>query len=57
LHETFYELRRVGHEEYSVLSVIENVANHDHEHAAQIRAIVGDKTAGGLTSKPEELIN
>jgi uncharacterized damage-inducible protein DinB len=38
--ETFYELKRVGHEEYSVLSVLENVANHDHEHAEQIRTIV-----------------
>lgn len=38
--ETFYELKRVGHEEYSVISVLENVANHDHEHAEQISAIV-----------------
>lgn len=38
--DTFYELKRVGHEEYSVISVLENVANHDHEHAEQIRAIV-----------------
>jgi hypothetical protein len=28
-----------GHgQDYSVLSVLENVANHDCEHAAQIRA-------------------
>ncbi len=39
-HETFYELRRVGHEEYSVLSVLENVASHDREHADQITSIV-----------------
>ena len=39
--ETFYQLRRVGHEEYSVLSVLENVALHDREHAAQVEAIVG----------------
>jgi len=39
-YETFYELRKVGHEEYSVLSVLENVANHDREHAEQIRAIL-----------------
>jgi uncharacterized damage-inducible protein DinB len=38
--EKFYELRKVGHEEYSVLSVLENVANHDREHAEQIRAIL-----------------
>jgi len=39
-YETFYELRKVGHEEYSVLSVLENVANHDREHAEQIRTIL-----------------
>ena len=38
--EKFYELRKVGHEEYSVLSVLENVANHDREHAEQIRNIL-----------------
>jgi DinB superfamily len=39
-YEKFYELRKVGHEEYSVLSVLENVANHDREHAEQIRGIL-----------------
>ncbi len=39
-YETFYELRRVGHEEYSVLSVLENVASHDREHVDQIKSIV-----------------
>ena len=39
--ETFYQLRRVGHEEYSVLSVLENVALHDREHSAQVDSIVG----------------
>jgi len=38
--ETFYEVRKVGHEEYSVLSVLENVANHDREHAEQVRSIL-----------------
>jgi len=56
-YETFYELKKVGHEEYSVLSVLENVASHDREHAAQIQAIIEDKTAGVLTPKPEDLIN
>jgi hypothetical protein len=37
----FYELKRFGHEEYSVLSVLENAAAHDHEHAAQVRATAG----------------
>jgi uncharacterized damage-inducible protein DinB len=44
---TFYELKRVGHEECSVLSILENVASHDREHAGQIRAITEDKTASG----------
>jgi uncharacterized damage-inducible protein DinB len=45
-YETFYELRKVGHEEYSVLSVLENVANHDGEHAEQIKAILASGRAG-----------
>ena len=39
-YETFYELKKVGHEEYSVISVLENVANHDREHSAQIQQIL-----------------
>ena len=31
--EDFYRLQAVGHEEYSVLSILENVASHDREHA------------------------
>ncbi|MCH8160944.1 MAG: DinB family protein [Chloroflexi bacterium] len=38
--ETFYTLRVVGHEEYSILSLLENVALHDREHAPQIQDIV-----------------
>jgi len=38
--ETFYRLERLGREEYSVLSALENVAHHDHEHAEQINAIL-----------------
>jgi uncharacterized damage-inducible protein DinB len=32
----FYRLQIIGHEEYSVLSILENVANHEREHAEQI---------------------
>jgi len=39
--EAFYRLREVGHEEYSILSVLENTAMHDHEHADQVRGIAG----------------
>ena len=37
----FYRLQTMGHEEYSVLSILENVASHDHEHAEQIRKTLG----------------
>ena len=33
---TFYEMRSLGHEQYSVISVLENIASHDHEHLEQI---------------------
>jgi uncharacterized damage-inducible protein DinB len=33
---TFYDLRALGKEQYSVVSVLENVAAHDHEHLEQI---------------------
>lgn len=38
--ETFYRLQQVGHEEYSVLSLLENTAMHDDEHAAQVREVL-----------------
>ena len=38
--ETFYRLGAVGHEEYSVLSLLENVALHDREHGPQVREIL-----------------
>ena len=37
---SFYRLGAIGREEYSVLSVLENAAHHDREHAQQIRSIV-----------------
>ena len=36
----FYTIGKIGHEEYSVLSVLENEANHEREHAAQIKSIL-----------------
>jgi hypothetical protein len=38
--ETFYTLGRLGREEYSVLSALENVAHHDREHREQISVIL-----------------
>ena len=40
--EDFYRLQTIGHEEYSVLSILENVASHDREHAEQIRKTIGE---------------
>lgn len=37
---SFYQLQTLGREEYSVLSVLENVAHHDREHGQQVRSIV-----------------
>lgn len=33
---TFYDLRALGKEQYSVVSVLENLTAHDHEHREQI---------------------
>lgn len=38
--DNFYEVQALGHEEYSILSVLENVANHDREHAEQIKKTI-----------------
>ncbi len=38
--ETFYTIKQMGHEEYSVISLLENVASHDREHARQIAEIL-----------------
>ena len=38
--DDFYRLEKLGHEEYSVISLLENTAAHDREHAGQIRSIL-----------------
>lgn len=40
--DSFYRLERLGREEYSILSALENVAHHDHEHIGQISATVAN---------------
>jgi hypothetical protein len=40
----FYRLAAVGREEYSVISVLENAAQHDHEHLDQVRRIRAEVT-------------
>ena len=35
--ETFYRLGKMGFEEYSIVSMLENESNHEREHAAQIK--------------------
>jgi uncharacterized damage-inducible protein DinB len=37
---TYYRLDTIGREEYSVVSVLENVVHHDREHASQLQTIV-----------------
>jgi phosphinothricin acetyltransferase len=38
--ETLYRLVRFGHEEYSPLSVLENIAAHDRDHRGQIADVM-----------------
>ena len=40
--EMFYKLIKMGYEEYSCYSMLENEANHEREHAAQIRKTLAD---------------
>jgi uncharacterized damage-inducible protein DinB len=39
--DAFYEVRSLGKDQYSVMSVLENVADHDHEHLGQIAKTIG----------------
>jgi phosphinothricin acetyltransferase len=43
--ETLYRMTKVGHEEYSPLSLLENIASHEYEHAGQIRELVDAERA------------
>lgn len=38
---SFYAMKRIGYQQYNVMSILENSANHDKEHAAQIAGILG----------------
>ncbi|HLB23583.1 MAG TPA: DinB family protein [Dehalococcoidia bacterium] len=38
--ETLYRLAPLGSNEYSALSVLENDADHDHEHLAQVSRLI-----------------
>jgi uncharacterized damage-inducible protein DinB len=40
--QDFYRLQTIGHEEYSVLSILENVISHDREHVEQIRKTLAE---------------
>ncbi len=61
--ETLYRLVRFGHEEYSPLSVLQNIASHDRDHQAQIAELLrsttpaapatpGVRTADGVAVRP-----
>ena len=39
--EHFYLLRKIGPQDYSVLSILENCADHDREHARQVAELAG----------------
>jgi phosphinothricin acetyltransferase len=54
--DTLYRLVRFGHDEYSPLSVLENVAAHDHEHIGQIAELLRHaRPAIAPSSAPEGL--
>ncbi len=38
--ETFYHMGGPTHQQYSILSVLENVTLHDHEHGAQVERAI-----------------
>ncbi len=40
--EHFYLQRKIGPQDYSVLSILENSADHDREHAGQIANLAAD---------------
>ncbi len=42
--ETLYRLQPLGSNEYSALSVLENDADHDHEHLAQVTRLIAGPT-------------
>ncbi len=44
---TFYDMRSMGTNQYSVMSVLENVADHDHEHLVQITKTLASGGASG----------
>jgi phosphinothricin acetyltransferase len=50
--QTLYALKRLGHEEYSPLSVLENIALHDREHVEQIASLLRHARAAARASMP-----
>lgn len=38
--DAFYTIGRIGHEEYSIMSILENARAHDHEHGDQLQEIL-----------------
>jgi phosphinothricin acetyltransferase len=51
--ETLYRLVRFGHEEYSPLSVLENVAAHDRDHRGQIAEVMLRAVAATVVRPPD----
>ena len=38
--DDFYNIGRIGHEEYSIMSILENARSHDHEHGGQLAEVL-----------------
>src|SRR5437763_16254964 len=51
--ETLYRLVRIGHEEYSPLSVLENIALHDREHREQIVDLLSSRSHAQREAKAD----
>src|SRR5439155_4360841 len=51
--DTLYRLVRIGHEEYSPLSVLENIAQHDREHREQIADLLSSHGHAQRAAKVE----
>lgn len=49
---TLYEIKPVGREEYSPLSMLENIALHDREHAEQIESLLAGAGDGTPRAAP-----
>jgi phosphinothricin acetyltransferase len=50
----FYAFTKFGHEEFSPLSLLENIASHERDHGAQIAELAGPPAAAGQTANSKQ---